>query len=67
VEVGGEASGIGQTTIGPTGYAQISLIKRRNNQDLPGTYDVKVYAYTDIQGSNITCERLDISVLGNLP
>jgi hypothetical protein len=49
------------------GYVAISLIQRTDAKIAAGTYDADVYAYIDNENNtDVICDHIDISLLGNL-
>jgi hypothetical protein len=51
---------------GNPGYVPILIIQRTSTKVGPGTYDANVYAFTSNTSTNVLCDHIDISLLGNL-
>jgi hypothetical protein len=71
VVIGGDTSGITKQTIiknqaGFDGYAPISIVQRTANIASPGTHTCTVYAFTETASTGITCDHVDIGIIGNL-
>lgn len=51
---------------GYDGFAPITLIQRTATSVVPATYICNVYAYSETTSTGLTCDHIDIALLGNL-
>ncbi|NDB81541.1 MAG: collagen-like protein, partial [Alphaproteobacteria bacterium] len=51
---------------GNNGVAPITVIQRTNASASAGTYTCNVYAYTETASTGVTCDHIDIALIGNL-
>jgi hypothetical protein len=48
------------------GFVPITVIQRTDTSASAGTYTCNVYAYTETGATGISCDHIDIALIGNL-
>ena len=69
--INGTTSNITKQTVikhqaGFDGYAPITIIQRTTTSSTAGTHICNVYAFTEASNTGVTCDHIDIALLGNL-
>ena len=51
---------------GNDGYVPITIIQRTDTSLTPTTYTCNVYAYIETASTGVSCDHIDIGLIGNL-